>query len=669
MLLLLHDIAHILAAVAAMPLLLFLPGYALLKGIFPQRQSPSFIENRWLASFVVSFATVPIFVYLSAKAVSLSFAVIVILLIDVFALKDLLQNRQWTLHPKRCALFLAWIAFVIFIAVDLPYHGGLYIAGMALDHSYRCAFLQSIALHGIPPHNPLFFPGHPEQLRYYYFWYAVWAPLVRYLRLDPHAVLIASCITSGAALASIITLYVRNFFPEIKPRLALALLAVTGFDILVVLANHLQGFPLTIDMEWWSRDEVTSWIDTILWVPHHAAGLIAALTALFFLFKSREAVSSRIRFFCTLLAGFGIASAIGLSTYIGITTILLFIAWTLRMFFRGERRAALQTFAALSLAAVLIFPHFLELQGRAGTGHAPLAFGIREMVDPNVATGLLPQSMLRDHYVLSMNLCRLLLLPVGYFAEFAVYLIVFLAAFRWRHDERIRSLLFLTTGSLIISTFLRSVAIENNDFGYRSILFAQFFLLLLTAKFISQWQQQGSRWHLRSVLVAIVIFIGVTSSLYQVIVLRTFMFRTPRNAEIAQNLRIGYQQFQSIARPNDVLMWEPAPDVAALDDRILHNLHLMYARHQTAATDIDCGAPFGGDPAPCEALQHDIKALSTGGTEPDAKAICARWGINYLVATENEPAWKEGTAWPWTLPAVIGLPHMRIVTCGQTKLP
>jgi hypothetical protein len=52
---------------------------------------------------------------------------------------------------------------------------------------------------------------------------------------------------------------------------------VTGLDVIPATVNYLQKLPTDPDMEWWSPGQVTSWLDTVLWVPHHLASLVCGV--------------------------------------------------------------------------------------------------------------------------------------------------------------------------------------------------------------------------------------------------------------------------------------------------------------------------------------------------------------------------------------------------------
>ena len=58
-------------------------------------------------------------------------------------------------------------------------------------------------------------------------------------------------------------------------------------------------------------------------------------------------------------------------------------------------------------------------------------------------------------------------------------------------DARDTSLFFVLSG-LVMTIFLSSSVITNNDFGYRAVMLPQFFLTLLAADVLGSWWTAGS---------------------------------------------------------------------------------------------------------------------------------------------------------------------------------
>src|SRR5207253_3135217 len=113
---------------------------------------------------------------------------------------------------------------------------------------------------------------------------------------SPRHAMLASALWSGIGLMSLVPVYLRFFQPkqslnlERRTLVGIALLGVTGLDILPVAAIALLGHRFAATIDGWN-DQVTSWITSVFWVPHHVAGLIACLTG----FLVIKHTSARIR--------------------------------------------------------------------------------------------------------------------------------------------------------------------------------------------------------------------------------------------------------------------------------------------------------------------------------------------------------------------------------------
>jgi len=200
------------------------------------------------------------------------------------------RNAAWRacLLPGRyriCFAVLAaiWLAVTTLSLVDIQFGERLFFPVPAYDYSLRSAFTASITQTGIPPQNPLFFPGRPEPLRYHYAWLILCslADQAGAELTDARQALLAGNLWCVLALLCMIPLYARIFGPGPPEQtrrwslLGICLLGVTGLDVAPVLYYMLHG-TVAADMEWWN-EQVSAWVTAMLWVPHHLAGALAAL--------------------------------------------------------------------------------------------------------------------------------------------------------------------------------------------------------------------------------------------------------------------------------------------------------------------------------------------------------------------------------------------------------
>src|SRR6185503_15234567 len=168
------------------------------------------------------------------------------------------------------------------------------------------------------PINPSYYPGHPIQLSFlYYFWYILGSliDIIGGQSVDARAALNASSAWSGLGLMTTIALYLRLRNPNngetarISARIGISLLAVSGLDALLFIfltakignivgnVQHLNTLQFALDT--WKNLEFTiltllgQWVGSILWVPHHIAALIAGLSAVMLAQSARGKKTSK----------------------------------------------------------------------------------------------------------------------------------------------------------------------------------------------------------------------------------------------------------------------------------------------------------------------------------------------------------------------------------------
>ena len=651
----------------------------------------------------------------------------------------------------------AWVLFVVFELVDVGVGSRLYFSVTVFDHALRTAFVDAVLRTGVPPANPLFWPGHAAPMRYYYFWYVLTAAAARLAGATARQAMIASVAWSGFGLAATLQLYCRNFLGSVSqrgsdaphlaislhsshettqrwmarpPRLvvALGLLAVTGLDILPVLVKAILRMKTDGDMEWWSAAQVSSWMDSLLWVPHHIAGLVCCLLGFLLVWMSKG-LGGRRRVLCGLIAGLAFASAFGLSTWVALAFAMVMAAWMLwaLVWERGSRARVPVLLLAAAVAAMALLPYLAELHGEAsGTatvlangvtspdGKASIAnngahllrFGMRHVIPADTLQGIgWVARLARAHPAAEDAAVGLVLLLPGYFVELGFYGLVLLATLwamlRHRLDEAARTALVLAVAALAVSTFLRSTIVENNDFAMRSILIAQFFLLLLAVV----WWEGGfasTNRFLRGAMLAMA-WIGLAGTVYQAVALRVYLPVEERlgRAEVdglaarAMAARLGFDAMHRRVARDAVVQY----DTAQPGEYFVLAQAIQAGRQMASATP-GCGAAFGGDAGACQGVEQGVARLfatdssrgslpatspelpgpsprgassdqklrgpSSGGalSASQARDECARLGVDDLVATRWDAVWSDPRGWVWTLPAVADTGEVRVLACA-----
>jgi hypothetical protein len=301
------DVWGCLRCVVAFALLLLTPGYcvAWAGDVVGFRRQGTMGQLLW--SMAVSFAVVPIAAVMMAKYCAMAAVSWLAIACGVFAVGLMLRGKAGR-GMRRQMVACAWDTgagvglFVIGELVDVGVGSRLYMSVTVFDHALRTAFVDAVMRGGVPPANPLYWPGHAAPMRYYYFWYVVTAAAARLAGATARQAMIASVAWAGFGLAAVIALYCRHFLPQAadadephlykrwrwgRTALAIALLGVTGLDILPAIAKALLRMPADADMDWWAYDQVGSWMDSVLWVPHHIAGLVCCLVGFLLVWMSK----------------------------------------------------------------------------------------------------------------------------------------------------------------------------------------------------------------------------------------------------------------------------------------------------------------------------------------------------------------------------------------------
>ncbi len=348
---------------------------------------------RILISIVVSISVCPILIYLSYRLVGNWLVWLILfaflagflgLIIAEWAHRDI--RKQITCEGKHkryqfwaLCLGAGWVAFCILNLVDIQLGNRLYYTVISLDYTTRAALINAITRTGVPPVNPSYYPGHPKPLTFlYYFWYIL-GSLIDQLGgkwVDSRAALIASVCWCGLGLMATIALYLRLRNPQGGSKawrsafMGIGFLLVSGLDIIpvafyMILARLQIGvIGLIDDIEHWN-DQITAWAGAVQWVPNHVASLIACLTGMMLIQSIEANQSLRQKIIVAVIAGFSLASALGLSTWV---TLLFAIFWVIWMLVKFLDQKNLQQVGLMVLAGVVALlasvPFILDLKGR-----------------------------------------------------------------------------------------------------------------------------------------------------------------------------------------------------------------------------------------------------------------------------------------------------------------
>ena len=701
-----------LLAIPAFVPVIVCPGYVCGGLVLRNIRHHSFIERIfWAVPFSVAIS--PITSVLIGRASSLATVDAVywawLLVCVVVASRDWIRHRsssfrsRFGLRPFGGALLCLaaiWVAAVICSVVDFQRGQTLLISFFTFDHSYRVSWIQSILRTGVPPANPQYLYVHPAPLRNYYFWYVLCAEVARVSRLPARAVLNASCIWVGFALAALVGLYLKHFL-RIGARLrrqfliAILLLAVTGLDLVAYLWQASRGIAVPGDLDLWSKDPIYGWYGSVLWVPHHVASLICCMFGFLLAWMCAEDQKpNRVATMAFISLAF--ASAFGLSVFVSFGFFLVMVMWGLWQLAieRTFRHVWCLACGAVG-AVVLLIPYLLELTHASSSmqGGRVFGFGVREMIPPGF---LLGTALLRNlgghHPELAVNLAKLILLVPGYAVELGFYSVVMLIYLvpAWRGKKPLssaeRSLLVIALATLPVITFVRSWVLNSNDFGWRAAAILQFPLLLLASGLVADWEEatkhrgteaacQPAAPHWLRTICSLALALGMVGTVCQGLIIRYSLPFGEKNLRARHATpdpgmfthdpyisAIGYARLNALIPRDAVVQFNPYHPY-----KIAEVTDVMYVGHQSVITSDQpgCGSELGGDPSGCTPMAAILDRLYAASSAEQARAACHQLGIQYLVARIYDPAWYNKQSWVWTLPTVVADPEFRALDCDH----
>ncbi|MGA3126750.1 MAG: hypothetical protein ABSD13_08520 [Candidatus Korobacteraceae bacterium] len=703
------DLVQTTLATFAFAVFLLPPGYllGLASNAFGFRRASA--AERTLFSAAFSTAVTPILAVLLTRLFSYRVTVAVFLLLVVVSLATL--AKQFTAQSRffpgirrstwvLLGMMLAWFVVVQLSLADLQLGHRLYVSYVAFDHSVRVPLVEAAARNGVPPRNPFYGLGKVPVLRYFYYWYVVCALPMRLFGLGARGCFNASVFWSGVGLASTIPLFLKYVLGERKDLrgksvIGIALLTVTGLDLIpcAAMALYFRGFAA--DLEWWDPNQVASWLGSLLWVPHHVASLTACMAGFLAISTIDEESLPAPRVWAGVISGLAFASAAGLSVYVTFTFAIFALYWALRMLMQQR----IKTFAtyvvtgAFSLA--LSWPLLLDLLSKrvapglnSGSGEHFAVYAIRDF--PVVQVWL---NQLGLHNLILLDLSQLPVLVLVYVLEFGFFALVLEICFR--RDMRQRSMLSrqrrmiwtMLIICLLAMSFLKSSTNVGNDLGFRGILVAQFVLLIWAAPVVHELfcrnrgaalADFGGR-RIRFWLI-LTLALGLAGTVCQLAALRIYapladagmwgerierFLGTPglKFGERTYWLREGLDQLDRLTPSTAFVQFNPVRDEVAI-------IHLFSAR-QAVMGDPFCASDFGGDLQTCRNVFPTFASVfnsPSAARELNLDAFCDEFHINALVATDTDPVWQDRESWVWLRPSLVANPSMRAIPCGKVSM-
>ncbi len=681
------------ACLALLPFM-FAPGYVAgwALDLFEFRQRRPIL--RLILAVPLSIAICPMLSYLLARFLEpglwafyiAAFAACMLLLA-----KEARRAQLWSISKYTFSKYV-WVALglmglwgVVAIGsmVDLQIGDKLYPPIVAYDHSVRTAMTVAIARH-VPPSNP-FFANAAAPLRYHYLWLLFCSLPMRIFPLSPRYVVYSGVVWCGLGLMCLIALGLKFLLRvqtdiERKTVLAVGLLSVTGLDILPNLYIGVARRFWLADMEWWNDVQITSWADSMLWVPHHLGALISCSIA-FLLLRYQADVHRRWATGPVIVAGMAFASAAGMSVYVTFTFSIAVALWLLVLITRKDWLEAAM-FVGAGAVAFLWALSYLSGLGGPGTGAAFVEVALR----PFPLGVILAQQIGIDLKTpFALTVANAIFLPINYVLELGFFLAVGVLRLRQLMRGSIEASVneqaswTLVMTSFLIGTFLRSSTISSNDLGWRCFLPAQLILLLWGATMVhDSWFHRSTvaprpalhAW--ASGAIAMLLILGMLGTAYQVFMLRMFPVLVDRIAIAGESWVAPNRQFSKRAyalRSAYEVLDAQVPSSAVLQSNPYTEdpvLHMLYSGHDAAAGNGECGTTFGGDPGLCAPRLQQIAGLFELPDGGNLDATCREYGIDAVVVEDSDRVWQEPSSWIWRRHPAVANDYVRAFRCGRT---
>jgi hypothetical protein len=579
------------------------------------------------------------------------------------------------------SLMALWGVAAIGSMVDLQIGDQLYPPIVAYDHSVRTAMTAAIARH-IPPNNP-FFANAAATLRYHYLWLLFCSLPMKAFHLSPRYAVYSGVVWCGVGLMCLVALGLKFLVRvqtdiERKALLAVGLLSVTGLDILPTFYFGLGHHVWAADMEWWNEVQITSWVGSLLWVPHNVAALIACFVA-FLLLRHQADVNRGRAAGPIIVAGMAFASAAGMSVYVTFTFVVAVALWLLASITRKAWLEVAMFVGAGAWALLWAMPFLSSLRGPA-SGAAFVEFALRPFP---LGLHFAQQIGIELRTQTALTVANAIFLPINYALELGFFLAVGVLRLRLLLSARVEATTnelaawTLVATSFLIGTFLRSSTISSNDLGWRCFLPAQLILLLWGVTIVDDWWFHRSGAASETVLrpwargaLTTLLILGLLGTSYQVFMLRMFPILLDRGAIAGPSwvdpdpqfgkrtfaLRSAYDVLDAQLPSSAVVQSNPSKE-----DPILH---MLYSGHDAAAGDGECGTTFGGNPGVCALRQQKLAVFFELPDGSNLDATCREYGIDAVVVEDTDEVWQERSSWIWSRNPAVANDYVRAFRCG-----
>ncbi len=589
------------------------------------------------------------------------------------------RRAAWIIGLSAVAL---WMLIGLGSLLDLRIGNRLYRSVTVYDYLSRIPIANSIShQEKLPAVTPFLTLRQPVQLRYHYFW-----PMVCGLvaaagqgAFNARDATIAGALWSGIALICLIPVYQR-IFQRLDPArwrpyaIGLGLLGVTGLDLLPVLRT----------------EQVTGWLDAMLWVPHHMAALAACLIAFLLLWRESQRFEGSPRAWprasTVILSAVALASAAGMSVFVTFTFACILVVWALLMLIRSRWMPLAIVAAAGTVSLFMALPFIYEMRASAPVV-SPRLYGVhwqvRRFYLMSYRGELESLELATPEQSFTSTFFRLVFLPLNYLLQLGIYFYAGIYCCRrlWRNrpiSSRDLAAVAMLGTSVIICTFLASSVAEGvNDLGWRGFAAAQFILLLWTTELLDERIPESPAPLIRPPqhgALILLLVVGAFGTLLDLTELRGFdpFIDSHLFGRLGGLPNINLRQGERSAVRADSYAWirshTPANAVVEANPDQRPYFYGLYAERAGLALGRECEV-YSGRARECFATKAAVRPLFSGlGSLDDFPNVCRAFPLDIVIVTDSDAVWPMKDSWIQHFQPVYSTEFTKVFACRPSSL-
>lgn len=523
-------------------------------------------------------------------------------------------------------------------------NGGLYFPQSIYDH-IKCAIVNSISAHGLPPVNPwLAENGSPLTLVYYFGWHAWTAQLPILMGCDAF---FAECVmtgfTSAIAMMGIVGLLVLYGARKTGWGIAL-LLTLTIFDIgwEDFAAMHL---PKSWMVMFTTKELSGFWhlFSNFIWSPQHIFGALSVIMVLIFhgiLLKSEKRRTSAA---CSILLGLSAAAAVFTSVYAGIfalieIAVLMVFDYLRQKEFRSNFNRSLGWQALAVILALALTALYLKYLFSYPPEKNPIGFGMMPCFGKIKFWWQYPLFFLQFY---------LLILPMRIGTNYVLGIIALFVPGILPKNPLMDFCRKYVIASLLVIFFVHST-FYSNDFGWRTITATQLiftvFAVFTLLEFFRKIKKRSFAVFSGALFAAVFFFIGIWSNVRNLSVVK---YDAPIHRAFARAVP-GWKVVRAHSRKDDLVLCNPAGFYEIgklyLGEQSTNVFFSLYAKRDTPIADLifsKCYSEFFPQKKVEERYEKVVAVFAGNPSKSDADYLADDLKTCALLVTPLDGLWQN----------------------------